>query len=319
MSDDRPDIPPDDYNKPVGGGDLPPLDLLPTREWLGSKIIDVEYRIVIFNSQIQYLMRQVEGGEDEAVLDDNNEKIPRREFYITFEMHNYSLPNGNPRRSWLQMGASLGENAHLPTFLGNTLGWDHEAKTPTEIINALKGMEVKLQLKNKPRKDKTKPPYQQVVFDAVECLQAPKKEEPATPMTENDVQPPENKPECKCVKEDQVADPEKKWYVQNLRWYDYRLGRIMIETLQRWNHNKEKLEKSPAYKVKRFVELKRIIKIKEGEWKCLPVQGYNITTYTMIKDLAGWRCNCQGFSKREDCSHLQALMIVKPNDKQDLF
>lgn len=208
MSDpERPNIPPEDFNKPLGGGELPPLDLLPTREWMGAKIVAVEYRIVIFNSQIQYVMKQVEGGEDEAILDENDEKIPRREFYITFEMHNYSLPNKDPRKAWLQLGASLGEQAHLPTFLYNTLGHDNDADTPDKIINRLKGLEVRLQLKNKPRKDKTKPPYQQVVYDAVEAIEnAPVSDsEPVDPMKEDDVQPTAQK-ECKCTKEDQNND-----------------------------------------------------------------------------------------------------------------
>jgi len=200
MSDDRPEIPQGDYGKALGGGDLPPLDLLPDREWLGARISNVEYRIVIFNSQIQFVTRKTEGEIEEPILDDNGEKIPRREFHITFEMHVYELPNGKPRNCWLQMGASLGENAHLPTFLGNVLGWDHELTTPTEIIEALKGLEIRLQLKNKPRKDKTKPPFQQVVYDAVEVIGG-SKPEPVTPITE-----PELEIDCGCGPENQKDD-----------------------------------------------------------------------------------------------------------------
>lgn len=194
MSDtNRPDIPPEDYDKPVGGGDLPPLELLPEREWLGARISDVEYRVVVFNNQIQYLTKkewdEAEQKEvDVQILDDNQQPIPRREFFVTFEFHNYELPNGKgPRRAWLQMGASLGDGAHLPTFLGNVVGFDKELKTPSEIIGALKGKEVKLQLGNKPRKDKTKPPYQKVIYDAVKALDGAPTPEPVTPMTGQDV------------------------------------------------------------------------------------------------------------------------------------
>jgi len=192
MSEDRPNIPKEDYQKPLGGGsEFPPLDLLPSRSWLGAKIIDVEYRIVIFNGQIQYLTKKTEAGEEESILDDNGEKIPRREFNITFSMHNYSLPNGDPRKTWLTMGASLGDQAHLPTFLYNTLGHDNDADTPDKIINRLKGLEIRLQLKNKPRKDKTKPPYQQVVYDAVEALGNAPVADPVEPIKEDEIDPSE--------------------------------------------------------------------------------------------------------------------------------
>ncbi len=90
-------------------------------------------------------------------------------------------------------------------------------------------------------------------------------------------------------------------------------------TLQKWDHKKQRLEKPPSYKIKRFVKLGCIVKQKEGEWICKPVPGYNTRTYTMVKDLSGWRCNCQGYNKRGSCSHIDELMIVKPNDKYELF
>jgi hypothetical protein len=214
---ERPTIPEEDMNKAVSGGNLPPLELLPDRQWLGAKILDVEYRVCVFNNQVQYLTKKVfdeiENKEiDEQILDNDGKPIPRREFCITFQVHNYTLPNGDPRRCWLQLGASLGENAHLPTFLGNTLGWDNEVQTPKEIIDALKGLEVRLQLANKPRKDKTKPPYQKVIYDAVESIGQPPTPPPAQPITEEEVAPETTQAEdplkeCGCSELDRVENP----------------------------------------------------------------------------------------------------------------
>jgi hypothetical protein len=79
-------------------------------------------------------------------------------------MRDYDLPNGKPRKAWLRMGASLGENAHLPVFLAN-MRIPSDATTPKEIIAALTGQDVKLQLASKPRKGKQ--PFQYVIYDAV--------------------------------------------------------------------------------------------------------------------------------------------------------
>ena len=208
MEDQRPPIPPEELDKPLskGGGDLPPLELLPAREWLGAKLVDVEYRICMFNGKVQYMTKKIEGtDEEEQILDKENNPIPRREFYMTFEFHQYELPNGLPRKAWLQLGASLGEKAHLPTFLYNVLGKDYVIETPTDVVSMLKGVEVKLQLKNKPNKDKDKPPSQRVVYDAVERLDAPTTPDPATPIKEKDVAPQEKAEVgegfCACDKE----------------------------------------------------------------------------------------------------------------------
>jgi len=181
---DRPEIPQDEYKKPLPkGGDLPPLELLPDREWLGAKIVGCEYRVAMFNNQVQYLSRKVEGGEDIHILDDDGNKIQRREFNIKFSMHDYSLPNDKgPRCCWLTLGASTGEKAHLPVFLFNVLGNGVNPECPQDVIDALVNTEVKLQLSNKPnKKDPDKPPYQNVIYDAVTSLEAkPKTEAPAS-------------------------------------------------------------------------------------------------------------------------------------------
>ena len=165
----------------------------------------------MFNGKVQYMTKKEydenEGMEIEVqILDKDDKPIPRREFYMTFEFHQYNLPNGSPRKSWLQLGASLGEKAHLPTFLYNVLGKDYVIETPTDVVGKLKGAEVRLQLKNKPNKDKDKPPSQRVVYDAVERLDAPQTTAPADPIKEKDVEQPQEQAQvgegfCACDKE----------------------------------------------------------------------------------------------------------------------
>ena len=73
-------------------------------------------------------------------------------------------------------------------------------------MGKLKGAEVRLQLKNKPNKDKDKPPSQRVVYDAVERLDAPQTTAPADPIKEKDVEQPQEQAQvgegfCACDKE----------------------------------------------------------------------------------------------------------------------
>jgi len=179
---DRPEIPKEDYEKPLPKGDLPPLPLLPDREWLKATIINVEYRIAMFNGVPQYLTKKVEGGDDEPILDEDGNQIQRREFNIKFEIDDYTLPNGDPRCAWLTIGASFGEKAHLPTLAFNVLGAAAIIETPLQLINGLTGKRVRLQLKNKPNKDSTKQPWQNVIYDAVEAIGKPQTTEPPEPM-----------------------------------------------------------------------------------------------------------------------------------------
>jgi len=209
MSDDQ-TVPPGDYDKPMGGRELPPLPLLPDREWLGARIVNVELRYQMFNNQIQYICKK-EWDEDQQkeieipILDDDTgEKIPRQEFNIKFQLHDYTIPGAKTetqRNVWLTIGASLGDKSHLPTFLLNVLGRVFKPETPKDVVDELKGREVKLQLGNKPnKKDSTKPPYQNVIYDAVQALDK-KESEPATePIKEKDVAPQaeQNPDHCTC-------------------------------------------------------------------------------------------------------------------------
>lgn len=169
MEPQRPEIDPSEFDKPVGS-DMPerkPLPLLPDRVWLRAVIEDVAYQVAMFNNQVQYLTDK----NDAPILDEDGNKIMRKEFNITFVLPDYKMDNGEPRKAWLRMGASMGEKAHLPVFLFHVLGKQasDSIETPGQVIRALKGREVKLQLSNKPNKDRTRM-YQNVVYDAVQAM-----------------------------------------------------------------------------------------------------------------------------------------------------
>jgi hypothetical protein len=167
---DRPEIPRERYKQPVNtGGTREPLELLPEREWLSARIIEVKFQVAMFNNQVQYVTYKDDAGEEVQVKDPEGNPIMREEFEFVFELANYELPNKDPRKCWLKLGASFGEKAHLPQFLQNVLTSLDGVTCPDSIIEACKGKEVQLQLKNKQSKDGTKT-YQNVVWDAVKAL-----------------------------------------------------------------------------------------------------------------------------------------------------
>jgi hypothetical protein len=186
----RPIIGQEEMNKKVGS-DMPerkPLPLLPEREWINATIIDVKYQVAMFNNQVQYMTYKDDEGKDVEILDDEGNKIMRKEFEIVFALEDYMIPGkDDKRKAWLRMGASFGDKAHLPQLLYNVLGAGIALETPADIITALKRKPVKLQVANKLSKDKEKT-YQNVVWDAVksrEAIETPV----ATPITDAQVDP----------------------------------------------------------------------------------------------------------------------------------
>ena len=161
---DRPELPQEELTKPLSsGGTKEPLELLPEREWLNAQIKDVEYRIAMFNGQVQYL---TDFETKEPILRDG-EKIPRKEFNITFNLNDYALKNGDPRKAWLKLGSSFSDKGHLKPFLMSVVpNAISNIETPKDVVNCLIGTPVKLQLTNKQSKDGTRT-YQNVVWDAV--------------------------------------------------------------------------------------------------------------------------------------------------------
>ena len=87
----------------------------------------------------------------------------------------------------------------------------------------------------------------------------------------------------------------------------------MNQPIQKYDKEKGLLQ-PVGYKVARFLELGCIRKATDGVtffYECAPIPGYNKTTYTIRETLGELFCNCQGFYKRKDCSHAQAVRIYK--------
>jgi len=175
MADEREPIPQGEMEKPMQRNEAPPLEFFPEREWLDAMIDKVEYRYVYRKGYIQYL----QNSNKEDILDDDGEKIARREFNITFIMKAYDLPNGDPRKSWLSLGASMGQKAHLPKVL-EVFGYTNENPTPSQIIEALEGKEVRFQVSNK-KSETTDKEYQNVIWDSLKLV--PKEDDVTSQQT----------------------------------------------------------------------------------------------------------------------------------------
>jgi hypothetical protein len=69
-------------------------------------------------------------------------------------------------------------------------------------------------------------------------------------------------------------------------------------------------------KAKKFLENNCIKRISQQKWHCLPLEGYNSTTY-LISFIDSWDCNCQGFSNNQNCSHILAVKQYEYMEKQN--
>lgn len=150
-----------ELEKPLpSGGEMEPLPLLPEREWLYGQIVDVAFQYVQFNGQIQY----VKDSEGNEILDSDGNRIKRKQFKFTIELSGQELPNGQPRKGWVQLGASMSNQAHLPLFLNN-IGINTENITPKEVLERAKNVHVKLQFSNYTKKNGET--GQKVIWDSV--------------------------------------------------------------------------------------------------------------------------------------------------------
>lgn len=85
----------------------------------------------------------------------------------------------------------------------------------------------------------------------------------------------------------------------------------MGEAVQRYDVGTKKLTQPLSYKVRRILELGLIARITDGVYQCLPIPGYNITTYTIKEQMGRLICNCQAGRKGRECSHSQAVRIFR--------
>jgi hypothetical protein len=97
-----------------------------------------------------------------------------------------------------------------------------------------------------------------------------------------------------------------------------------LNKIQYWNELEQKLQFPITTKIKKLVEGQRIKGASPGsdhDYECLPIAGYNVTTYRLWINAGGIRCSCQGFNKKGNCSHERALRIVRiaAHPQRELF
>jgi len=79
--------------------------------------------------------------------------------------------------------------------------------------------------------------------------------------------------------------------------------------VQWYDHNKGLLVHPWKHKIRKILQFDCLHRLDTRRWECRPIEGYNTRTYTLEGEHL-WKCNCQGFKKRNDCSHRQALLLV---------
>lgn len=159
-----------EYDNKLVRGERKPLPLLPELEMLNSQITDVKFEFAMFKGQQQYV---TDYETKEFIYDPAGQKIPRKEFNVTFSIKGHSLPNGSPRKAWLKVGASLGEKSKLTKLL-YMLEIKLKDPTPRDIMSALLNKEIRFQLVNKEGKDGET--YQNINFDSIRGVITPKAE-----------------------------------------------------------------------------------------------------------------------------------------------
>lgn len=160
-------IPDDELDKPMGQ-EKKPLPLLPELTMLDAQITDVKLDYATFQGKPQYVQ---DFDTKENILDENGQPIPRKEFNITFSLSGYSLPNNDPRKCWLKLGASMGEKSKLAKFV-KVLNINLINPSPRALMQVLMGRQVRFQLINKEGKDGNT--YQNINFDSIRPIEETK-------------------------------------------------------------------------------------------------------------------------------------------------
>lgn len=60
------------------------------------------------------------------------------------------------------------------------------------------------------------------------------------------------------------------------------------------------------YKAHKLLTLEKVYKVTEGEYRVMPIPGYNTTTYTVKEIMGKLVCTCQ---KHHHCSHALAVFL----------
>lgn len=156
-----------ELNKVLGkseGKDFTCSKILPQREWLDGVITKVVYRFSMFKGMPVY----IEDTDGNAITDRNGDKIQRREFLIELTLSNHKCDSGEPRKLFLKIGSSLGQKSHLPKLL-NELGMNmDEELTPQKIMDFMKDLIVRFQIKHGQINDRTGRPFENVIWDSLQ-------------------------------------------------------------------------------------------------------------------------------------------------------
>jgi hypothetical protein len=92
---------------------------------------------------------------------------------------------------------------------------------------------------------------------------------------------------------------------------------ISVTDLCCWDAESKTLLGSQKAKAREFNRLELIKYAGNGKFHCLPVKGYNKTTYTLEKRNGEWTCSCQWYCKQGlVCSHIQALWLYLKNKSE---
>jgi len=79
----------------------------------------------------------------------------------------------------------------------------------------------------------------------------------------------------------------------------------------------QKLKHPQANKIRKIIELERLERIHADLYICKPIQGYNVTAYTLMRNQIGeFSCNCQSYRFRGRCSHSAALHVILSNKEK---
>ena len=90
----------------------------------------------------------------------------------------------------------------------------------------------------------------------------------------------------------------------------------MIGAIQHFDVRTGSLDHSIARKVKKIISHGCLHKVNNDAYICRPIIGYNKTTYTLLRMQTGmFRCDCQGYRRRGQCTHATALDIML-NEKE---
>lgn len=210
FGNDDDEITGDELNAPTKRSSMEPLPNLPDREWLKAIIAEVKYCPAVFNGQIQYLTRMVNGIEEDVLDVKTGKKIERREYRITYYLIDHVIPGTNKRRkAWLRIGASLGKKSFLRKYL-IALGIaakliddvpDDKLPTPNQIKKFLLDKHVWIQFAMQPVEKEGDEPVQRIVKDAIK----PAQKKFVIPDL-NDDQKPDPTFDIQTVKKEEVSD-----------------------------------------------------------------------------------------------------------------